>query len=723
MEVKSNTIILLFIFIAYTLALSNAAITPFTAMDMHNMLRVSSSIQSQDGKYLIYTVRKWYNETNTVSNHLMYTNIHTLESKNITLPVQSQSDSNPFQSTAFPHLLFFLRGGQIWYIPFPTMDTDISTETQLTSYPLDINEFKLKRNTIVFNADVYFNCTDMQCSADMIAQSAKQTYQVYDQLFMFHWDHWVPQGKGSHVFYQRITLSNDSDSDSSSSVTLLNDVVDVTLHMHINAPPFDETNTHYDISNDGNMITFSGHYRTHDESWNTSWRTFYIDVTLMTTPVEISRGYAARTMNPRFSKDDTRIAFLAMKTPLLESENAHLVIYDILTDKLHDISIDEIDKGISEFEWYNDNEIMFIVNAYQVNRIAKVNFVEPGKPIYTYLTQVNVNDDIENRICSYSSLISSNYIGNYIIATKVAYHLPEHIVYIDLTTHEEKILLHPNKHIIDQFELPQAEMFEYPGANNDTAYGWILRPINFNSNATVAYPTAFLIHGGPESSWSSSWSYRWNPQIWANHGYAVVMLNPHGSTGFTTAYQAAVRNDFGGAPYEDIMLAFDYIEQHYPFINTSNACACGGSYGGYMMNWLQGHTDRFKCLVNHDGDFYTIGTFYSTDELWFQKAGSCPRDKSGCNPFDNASIRKGMEKYSPEYYVRNWKTPMLVIHGGLDYRVQLTEGLGAFTALQMKGIDSRFVYFPKENHWVTNSANGVKWNAEVLGWLDKYLKN
>ena len=189
MEVKSNTIILLFIFIAYTLTLSNAAATPFTAMDMHNMQRVSSSILSQDGKYLIYTVRKWYNETNTVSNHLMYTDIHTLESNNITLPVQSQSDSNPFQSTAFPHLLFFLRNGQIWYIPVPTLSTDITTETQLTSYPIDINEFKLKRNTIVFNADVYFNCTDMQCSADMIAQSAKQTYQVYDQLFMFHWDH------------------------------------------------------------------------------------------------------------------------------------------------------------------------------------------------------------------------------------------------------------------------------------------------------------------------------------------------------------------------------------------------------------------------------------------------------------------------------------------------------------------------------------------------------
>ena len=710
METKGNTILL--VLAVCLLAFSNEA-NPFTAMDMHNMLRVSSSIVSQDGKYLIYTVRKWYNETNTVSNHLMYTDIHSLESKNITLPIPSQSDSNPFFSNVFPHLLFFLRNGQIWYTSFPTLDTDVSKETQLTSYPIDVNEFKVKRNTIVFNADVYFSCTNMQCSADMIAQSAAQTYQVYDQLFMFHWDRWVPQGKGSHVFYQRIALNGDG------GVSLVNDAVDITLHMEINAPPFDETNTHYDVSNDGNMIAFSGHYRGHDESWNTSWRTFYIDIALMTAPVEISRGYAARTMNPRFSKDNTRIAFLAMKTPLLESENAHLVIYDILTNRLSDVSIDEIDKGISEFEWYSDNEIMFVVNAFQVNRIAKVDFAVPEKPVYTYLTQTNASDS-ENGVCSYSSLISSDYVGKYIIASKVAYHLPEHIVHIDLLTNRERVLLHPNKHIIDEFELPRAEMFEYPGAKGDTAYGWVLRPINFNSSAS--YPAAFLIHGGPESSWTSGWSFRWNPQMWANRGYAVVMLNPHGSTGFTTAYQAAVRNDFGGAPYEDIMLAFDYIEQHYPFINTSNACACGGSYGGYMMNWLQGHTDRFKCLVNHDGDFYTIGTFYSTDELWFQKAGSCPRDKSGCNPFDSAAIRKGMEKYSPEYYVRNWKTPMLVIHGGLDYRVQLTEGLGAFTALQMKGIESRFVYFPRENHWVTSSANGVKWNAEVLGWLDKHLK-
>ena len=196
--------------------------------------------------------------------------------------------------------------------------------------------------------------------------------------------------------------------------------------------------------------------------------------------------------------------------------------------------------------------------------------------------------------------------------------------------------------------------------------------------------------------------------------------NPHGSTGVSQKFQDAVRNDWGGVPFKDIMTGLQYAYEHYNFLDPNNTCAAGGSYGGYMINWLEGHTTNFKCLINHDGAFSTISKFYGTEELWFQKAEFCPRDKIGCNPFDGPEIREGYEKNSPERYVKYWVTPMLVIHGGLDYRVPLTEALSVFTSLQLKNVDSKFLYFPLENHWVLKPENQVKWYDEVFDWIKSH---
>ena len=289
-----------------------------------------------------------------------------------------------------------------------------------------------------------------------------------------------------------------------------------------------------------------------------------------------------------------------------------------------------------------------------------------------------------------------------------------------MSSETEAEILNLNGEILTKFELPEPEQIVFEGAKRDKVYGWIIKPINYDS--TKKYPAVLLIHGGPESSWTSDWSFRWNPELFANQGYVTIMMNIHGSTGFTTPFLDAVRNDWGGAPYQDIIIGMNYVFQYHPYIDKDKVCACGGSYGGYMVNWLQGHTDLFKCFVNHDGAFSVISKFYSTDELWFQKAEFCPADKIGCNPFDGKEIRDGYENNSPERFVKNWKTPMLVIHGGMDYRVPLTEALSTFTALQLQKIESKFLYFPMENHWVLKPENSVKWYQEVLGWVDKYTK-
>ena len=202
------------------------------------------------------------------------------------------------------------------------------------------------------------------------------------------------------------------------------------------------------------------------------------------------------------------------------------------------------------------------------------------------------------------------------------------------------------------------------------------------------------------------------------------MINPHGSSGMGIDFQNAVRYNWGGWPYEDIMLGWDYVTQNYGFIDKDRVGGCGASYGGYMINWIQGHNDekKFKCLVTHDGVFSTITMFYATEEMWFPMSEYCPHDKWGCKPY-NDDERKGYEDYNPEYFAQNWNTPHLIIHGSKDYRIPVTEGISAFTTLQIRNIPSRFLHFPDENHWVLKPSNSIKWYEEVLGWLDKYLDN
>ena len=684
---------------------------PFTATDMHLMYRISDSVLSLDHKYIVYSVRKWNNETGVSSTNLMYTEIETQISHNLTNVIEGGSDSGAQFSTSFPNVVFFMRDNAVYYKQFPPLET--SQEIKLTNYPIAINDFKVKANSLVFSANVYFSCTTLQCSAEQIQKQQSETYQVYDRLYMFDWDTWLPQGKGSHVFLQKVMYDNNNN-----DILYLNDEpIDLCLGMEINAPPSNTGSTHYDVSKDGKMITFSGHIRDYNESFKTDWKTYYINIDEMDKPVLISDSIKSRTENPRFSKDQTQIAFLSMVSP---NKNSYLVIYNILTNTLTHINIDNyIDKSITEFEWYKHDEIIFTATSYQVDVLHKVNFANPATPIYSYIPIIPTTT---NNI-SYTTLISAIYTSksNFIISTKVAFDLPEQIVKLDLTTNKETIIVDMNKHIKQRFTLMPAEVITYTGSNNDTIYGWKMNPINYNPSSSTLYPAVFLIHGGPESSWTSGWSYRWNPQIWVNQGYMVFMINPHGSIGFTSSYRDAVRTEWGGAPYDDIMKLFDHIENNYKYVDMNRICACGASYGGYMINWLQGHTDRFKCFVNHDGAFSIISKFYSTDEIWFQKVEYCPSEKSDCNPFDGGDIRKEMEKYSPERFVKEWKTPMLVFHGGKDYRVPLTEGLSTFTALQLKNVESKMVYFPKENHWVLKPENSVKWNKEIIAWLDKYI--
>jgi dipeptidyl aminopeptidase/acylaminoacyl peptidase len=273
-----------------------------------------------------------------------------------------------------------------------------------------------------------------------------------------------------------------------------------------------------------------------------------------------------------------------------------------------------------------------------------------------------------------------------------------------------KALTHHTDSAVATLDLPPAEEFGFVGALGDSVFGWLQKPPGFA--AGKHYPLVYLIHGGPQGAWTDSWGARWNYQMFASRGFVVAMVNFHGSTGYGQKFTDAISRHWGDYPYEDLMKGLDVVAR-LPYVDSTRMGAAGASYGGYMVYWIAGHTDRFKVLVDHDGVFNTVSMSGSTEELWFTDW------EFGGNPYANRDLYR---QWNPLNYVEHWKTPMLIVHSQLDYRVDLSEGYQAFTAAKRMGVQAKFLYFPDEGHWVLRPRNRRIWWGTVLDWLEAYLK-
>ena len=704
-----------FFFITYELE----SLTP---TELLSMLKISDFTLSPDGKYLIISVKKWNPETGKSYTHLQYKNLQTNETKILTPNIEGQSDLSPQFSSSFNNILFFQRTSgeiksSIYYISFPP-DEEITNEDKsirLTNYSLPVNDYKIKAKTIIFSTEVYFNCNTMKCSADLIEKEEKQDYQVYNQLFMFHWDTWLVEGKGSHLFIQNLEYDENN-----KKIILKGVERDITSKMEINCPPLFTDFSNYDLNNDGTKVAFSAHLRNNKEAWNTGFKTYYFDLELMKKPVCITNHTMARTQNPVFNKDSTKIGYLAMKTPGLESEILHFEVYNILTGKTIVFPNYE-ELSIQSFLWDSDSKIIFCATTFQENKLFIIDIKNVTKPLI-------LSYDVKYEDMSYTLPVFA-LKNNKVSVTKISgYDTPERLLLLKNNNINYQIdILDLNEEFMKNKFISKAEPFSFKGGYNDDVFGFFFLPIDFDPQKS--YPVVVLIHGGPEGSWTHAWGTSWNPQMYTSRGYSVIMINPHGSVGFGEKFQDDVRNHWGAAPFEDIIIGVTYILNNHSFLDRTRMCAAGASYGGYMINWIQGHNYinetlgrdwTFNCLANHDGVFSHISMFYSTEELWFPKEEFCNKNYGDCNPWEGKKIREWFEVFSPETYVKNWNTPMLIIHGGKDYRVPLTEGLSAFTALQLRGIPSEFLYLYEENHWVLKAENQVKWFDEVFKFFDKY---
>jgi len=278
-------------------------------------------------------------------------------------------------------------------------------------------------------------------------------------------------------------------------------------------------------------------------------------------------------------------------------------------------------------------------------------------------------------------------------------------------------ITHLNDALLAQLDLSAMESFWFTAADKTKLQGFLIRPPAFDP--AKKYPVKFLIHGGPQGAWGDAWSYRWNAELFAANGYVVVMINPRGSTGYGQAVVDGVNGDWGGKPFSDLMEGLDAAERKFPFIDKNRECALGASYGGYMANWVLGHTDRFKCIVSHDGMFNAESAFGSTEEDWFNiwEFKGHPWDYYGKPDSENP-----FRKWSPMLSAKNFKTPTLVVHGQLDYRLDVSEGFQLFDTLQLLKVPSKMLYFPDEGHWILKPQNSRLWWKTVNDWVDEWTK-
>jgi dipeptidyl aminopeptidase/acylaminoacyl peptidase len=703
---------------------------PMSFEDMMQMKRLGETVVSPDGKWLAYSVTTVDLEKNTKTPELWLQKI--VGGDPIKIAVAQHGDGGPEFSPDGKRILFTSsRDGsqQVWLADFDGATGATSNPKKLTTIATEADNAKWSPDgkAIVFTSAVYPDCPVItaadsaagnQCNADRDKATAesKVKAQIFTHLLYRHWNHYTGD-KRSHLFIVSVDSGKLRDLNP-------NDTHDV--------PPFSlEGGGGFSISPDSKELAFTENPDP-VPALSTSAQIYTLDLTDPSSkPRKISTS-AGGNFNPAYSPDGKYIAWRSQARAGYESDKFRLVLYDRAAKTIK-YMLPEFDQWVDEFVWVDDSQHFLIVSG------------DKGEgPIY----HTNITGDQISRegkaLGEWSNIQLLLRDGDpFVIGTLVRVDRPSEVVLGNLVQMDDSVrtfhlqandrnsahedaqpsyqplaVTHLNDSLLAQLDLPKMESFWFPANDGVKVQGFLIRPPGFD--ASKKYPLKFLIHGGPQGAWGDSWSYRWNAELFAANGYVVVMINPRGSTGYGQAFVDGVNGDWGGKPFTDLMTGLDYAEQHYPFIDKSRECALGASYGGYMANWVLGHTDRFKCIVSHDGMFNAESAFGSTEEDWFNtwEFKGNPWDYYGKPDSDNP-----FRKWSPSLYAKNFKTPTLVIHGQLDYRLDVSEGFQLFDTLQLLGVPSKMLYFPDEGHWVLKPQNSQLWYKTVNDWVDQWTKN
>jgi len=593
------------------------------------------------------------------------------------------SDSAP-QWSANGQSIYFLstRSGssQVWEINIH----DRSLK-QITDQSLGVSNLVLSPDgkRLAFSMEVFADCSDIECTEKRLKEieERKATGIVFDKLFFRHWDTWK-DGRRSHIFVRTIDGGT---------------AVDAMKGMDADSPakPFGGVED-VAFTADGKGIVFSARDVGRAEAWSTDFDLYYSPVDGSKAPQCLTEKNEAWDAHPLFSPSGKTLAYLAMERPGYESDRFQIVLRSWPEGKER-VLAEDWDRSVSAMVWAEDGKTIYAT----ANNLGQ-------RSLYA----INVRSGKVNTLIKKGSIRSFTVKGDRIVFGMDHLKSPVELYSIETDGRNFQTVTAINAERVAAAKMGEPEQFTFKGWNDETVYGYVVKPVDFSPGKK--YPVAFLIHGGPQGSFSNNFHYRWNPQAYAGAGYAAVMVDFHGSVGYGQAFTDSIRGDWGGKPLEDLQKGLAAALERYPWMDSERIGGLGASFGGFMINWIAGNwPDRFKCLINHDGNLDERLAYFDTEELWFPEW-----DHEG-TAWNNP---EGYEKHNPVNFVQNWKTPMLVIHGALDFRVVETQGMSTFTALQRLGVPSKFLYFPDENHWVLKPQNSVQWHETVIGWLDQWVK-
>lgn len=677
MQQFGKTIWLFIVITAVSLVGSGQSKHPITFDDLISMKRIADAQISPDGKWVAYVVNVVDKQANRGKRSIWV--VPTAGGEARQLITSARNDDTPRWSTDGKWIAFLSSRDGVPQIYIAA--TDGSSPRKVTSVPLGVADFTWSPDgkTFAFSTEVYPECADLKCTAQKAeaADASKVKAVIADRLLYRHWSDFK-LGKRSHVFV--ISAEGGEPKDMTPG--------------DFDSPPFSLGDPlAYDFSPDGKELCFARN-TDKQEALSTNNDLFLVPV----TGGEAKRITANNTgydSTPRYSPDGKWIAYRSQNRYGYEADRFKLMLYNRQSGAVKELTVG-FDRHVGEMVWSPDSQSLFLV-AEDEGRELVGSLSINGGGVKSLITKTASNG------------ISLSGDGKTLAFTRSSLTMPAEVFASSADGSNVRQLTKTNAALLAQLEMNAAEDFGYEGALKAKIHGFIVKPPQFDKSKK--YPMILLIHGGPQGAWLDNWGYRWNAQMWAARGYVTVLINPHGSTGYGQAFTEQISGDWGGAVYDDLMKGVDYVVKQ-GYVDPARIGAAGGSYGGYMVNWMLGHTDRFKAFVSHAGIFNSV-SMYATEELWFQEW-----EFKG-TPWEKPEL---YTKWSPHLHAAKFKTPTLVVHGELDYRVPIGEGIQLFSTLQRKGVPSKLLYFPDEGHWILKPQNSELWYKTVLDWFDQWLK-
>jgi len=655
----------------------------FTPTDLNLLARVSDPQVSSDGRHVVFVQRETDLDGNRGRSDLWLLDLEAATPKPRRLTQHSANDTHPRWATDAVSIYFLSsRTGtqQVWRLPLTGGEA-----VQITDYPIDVGTFRFSRTggRIAVTMEVFRDCADLKCTRDRLdaMAKAKTSGRIFDELFVRHWDTWS-NGTRSTLFVAPVNLDGRAG-------TPVN--VSGKLDADIPSKP-SGGDEEYVFSPNGENVVFSTRVAGREEAWSTNFDIYEVPSNGSAPPRNLTRDNPAWDTQPVYLRNGD-LAYLAMSRPGFEADRFRI---RLMHDGVARDVAPQWDRSVQHLSVARDGQTL-LATASDLGQ--------------TPLFAVNVASGAVTR------LSGPGYVGDYSASprgTVVLWHdlasPPD--LYLLPAKGERRRLTNVNAGLLGARALGEFEQFNFAGWNDEKVYGYVVNPPGFARDKK--YPIAFIVHGGPQVSFQNHWNWRWNAQTFASRGYVTIFIDFHGSPGYGQAFTDSISQHWGDRPFEDLKKGLAAALQKFPWADGKRACSLGASYGGYMQNWIAGNwPDGFRCIVNHDGIFDTRAMAYTTEELWFTEW------ENGGTYHDQPEIH---ERFNPINHVKQWRTPMLVIHGEQDFRVPDTQGIATFTALQRMGIRSRLLFFPDENHWVLKPNNSIQWYGTVLDWLDEHTK-